>query len=637
MGRRGRTAASTLLAALLLAFTASPVQAADEASISYVDSTGERLRVLVTVPLDLTPDLDGVTATLDGQPLEATASPASEIERTAVLAIDTSNSMRRNGRFRAAQQAARTYLDTVPANVEVGIVTFDSDVDVALEPTVDREAARAVVTDLSLSRNTLLYDGVAEAIEVAGDSGQRSLLVLSDGADTGGSVTLDDLTSRIEESAVLLDVVALNQRGEALAALEAMAAAGQGEVIASSSRALSNTFERAADLLDNQVEVTAPLPDGFSATEATVEVTLPTDTGPVVATALAPIQQVPEEAEPVAEANDPNAGWLAPRWLLVVGVATFGTALLLVGILLIPGRTAPATIADRVAAYTTGGRSTGTSRAAPERPREPLLEPVRAAAAGLLARNSGLNDRLSRRLTSAGSGFKASEWVLLQAGCAVLGAFVGLLAGQGNLLVGMIFLVLGLLAPGVYLRVRTARRRRAFEANLPEVLQILSSALTAGLSLPQAVDTVVREGSEPIASEFKRVLVENRIGLSLEDAFDGVAERFASKDFAWVVMAIRIQRQVGGNLAELLLTVAGTMRERQYLRRQVQTLSAEGRLSAVILCALPPVFALFLLLTNPGFLAPLVADARGWFLLISSAVWMAIGVLWMSRLVKVEV
>ena len=117
----------------------------------------------------------------------------------------------------------------------------------------------------------------------------------------------------------------------------------------------------------------------------------------------------------------------------------------------------------------------------------------------------------------------------------------------------------------------------------------------------------------------------------------GVARRFESKDFGWAVMAIRIQRQVGGNLAELLTTVAATMRERQYLRRQVGALSAEGRLSAWVIGSLPPIFLLYLLLTNRSYLSPLFHDPRGVVILIGAGIWFTIGVWWMSRIVKVEV
>lgn len=118
---------------------------------------------------------------------------------------------------------------------------------------------------------------------------------------------------------------------------------------------------------------------------------------------------------------------------------------------------------------------------------------------------------------------------------------------------------------------------------------------------------------------------------------DGVSERFESKDFDWVVMAIRIQRQVGGNLAELLETVAGTMREQEYIRRQVAALAAEGKLSAYVLGGLPPVFLLYLLVANRAYVMPLFTEPMGWAMLAGAGLILSVGVFWMSRLIKVEV
>ena len=104
----------------------------------------------------------------------------------------------------------------------------------------------------------------------------------------------------------------------------------------------------------------------------------------------------------------------------------------------------------------------------------------------------------------------------------------------------------------MYLRFRHKRRLNKFNANLAQALGLIAGGLQAGLSLPQAVDTVVREGNEPIAGEFKRALIEQRLGIDITDALEGVGQRMESEDFGWVVMAIRIQREVGGNLAEIL-------------------------------------------------------------------------------------
>ncbi len=205
------------------------------------------------------------------------------------------------------------------------------------------------------------------------------------------------------------------------------------------------------------------------------------------------------------------------------------------------------------------------------------------AATKVLQRNAGLEAKIAARLEGAGNPLKPAEWLLLHAAIFIGAGVVGLLFGQGSFVVGLLFMVGGAVVPWVYLGFKRKRRRKAFNACLPDTLQLMSGSLSAGLSLAQSVDTVVREGTEPIASEFKRVLIETRLGVGLEDALEGVAERYESKDFHWVVMAINIQRQVGGNLAELLDTVAGTIREREYMRRQVAALAAEGKLSAWVL------------------------------------------------------
>ncbi|WP_158282941.1 type II secretion system F family protein [Nocardioides silvaticus] len=553
-----------------------------------------------------------------------------------MLAIDTSESMSRNGRFEAARDAATIFLQSVPDDVAVGIVTFDGTVTTPLEPTTDRAAAQAVVDGLALDKGTLLYDGVRAAVDLAGEEGQRSILVLSDGADTG-ETPLDDVTAAIEATATLVDVVSLDQQGKpkAVAALTELATAGQGSVIASDGGALADTFAAEAEVLAHQILVTAPLPDGFEAEEATVSITLPTPGGSLVASAFAKILDAPdEESGPTVAPVNPDNGWQVPSWALYLGIAVFGVGLVSVAVLLVPGKPQPMTIAERVSAYS---RSTGRVVEAESPASEPVLTHAKAAAAGVLERNKDLENKMATRLAAAGSSFKPSEWVLVQVGVTAGAGMLGLLIGRGNLIVGILFVLAGYFVPGLYLSFKASRRRKAFSAALPESLQLMAGSLSAGLSLAQSVDTITREGPEPVASEFKRVLVESRIGVELEDAFDGVADRFDSDDFKWVVMAIRIQRQVGGNLAELLTTVAATMRERAYLRRQVNALAAEGKLSAIILIALPPGFLVFQLLTNREFVMPLFNEPLGIAMLFGATLWLAIGGFWMSRMIKVEV
>jgi tight adherence protein B len=195
----------------------------------------------------------------------------------------------------------------------------------------------------------------------------------------------------------------------------------------------------------------------------------------------------------------------------------------------------------------------------------------------------------------------------------------------------------GTVGPLLFLSLRAARRRARFEEQLPGTLQLLAGALQAGHSLQQAVATAAQEAGDPVAGELQRVLTEVRLGRPLEEAFEAMAGRARSIDFDWTVMAINLQRQVGGNLAEVLGTVGRTIRERSALKRQVRALSAEGRLSCVILTVLPVLMFGALLAFNPVFLAPLYGTRTGVLMLTAAAVLMGAGVLWMQKLTKIEV
>ncbi len=184
---------------------------------------------------------------------------------------------------------------------------------------------------------------------------------------------------------------------------------------------------------------------------------------------------------------------------------------------------------------------------------------------------------------------------------------------------------------------RANKRRKKFIAQLPDMLQLLSGTLRAGYSIAQGMEAVSNEVEDPMGRELRRVMVESRLGRPLEEALEAAAERTQSEDFGWAVMAIRIQREVGGNLAELLLTVAETMTQRERLRRDVAALTAEGRMSAYILGFLPPGLAAVIWVTNKSYIARLTQDGIGWTLIIISVISMLIGFLWMNKIIKIEI
>ena len=283
-------------------------------------------------------------------------------------------------------------------------------------------------------------------------------------------------------------------------------------------------------------------------------------------------------------------------------------------------------------------------RYGPRREPEPGTIPevggrVASAALGAMQRvmTTSTHDRLAKRLDLAGVTRKPAEWALFGV-CLGVGlaatlslvtsyVFIGVVAGS----------VAAWMAMRLSLSLRIVRRRGAFSDQLPDLLQLIASTLRAGFSLPQALDAVVKEAGQPAASEFGRAMTEARIGADLDVALEAVANRMDSDDLRWTVMAIRIQQGVGGNLAEVLLTIAGTIRERAFLRRQVKALSAEGRLSAYILVALPILVGAWLFLSAGNYMRPLYTTPFGDLLLAAAVVLLLLGAFWMNRTIKIEV
>ena len=220
------------------------------------------------------------------------------------------------------------------------------------------------------------------------------------------------------------------------------------------------------------------------------------------------------------------------------------------------------------------------------------------------------------------------------------GIATALLGAVGAVLGGPVLAVLGALgaplAARVLVSVRTRRRQAAFADQLDDSLQLMASSLRAGHSLLRAVDSVAGEAAAPTSEEFARVVNETRVGRDLGDALDEVAARTGSEDFRWVAQAIAIHREVGGNLAEVLDVVGNTIRERNALRRQVKALSAEGKLSAIVLMLLPFGVGGFIALTNPDYLARFTQSPAGYGMLAVVALLLLTGAAWLKKTVSIR-
>jgi tight adherence protein B len=215
-----------------------------------------------------------------------------------------------------------------------------------------------------------------------------------------------------------------------------------------------------------------------------------------------------------------------------------------------------------------------------------------------------------------------------------LAVFAALLVlGQAPAGLILAFMVPVIVRVGLSFMART--RRAKFEKQLDETLQMISGSLRAGYSLPQALSTIGQEGASPTCLEFARVTNEVRVGRPMMDALNDVCARMRNQDFFWVTQAIGINREVGGNLADVLENVSKTIRQRAELRGQVKSLAADGQLSAIILMALPFVVALFLFLTAPNYIAQLMTPI-GFILIGIAAGMMGIGGFWLYKLINIK-
>lgn len=229
---------------------------------------------------------------------------------------------------------------------------------------------------------------------------------------------------------------------------------------------------------------------------------------------------------------------------------------------------------------------------------------------------------------------------LLLVTCAsvVLGLLGVLIGGFSlwSLIFVVLFASLGPIGAKVLLTVRASKRRARFADQLDDTLTLLAGSLRAGHSLLRAIDAVSKEIDAPTRDELSRVVNETRVGRDLGDALETTAIRMRSDDFEWITQAIAINREVGGNLSDVFDQVGTTIRERNQIRRQVKALSAEGRISALVLIALPIGVFTFLFITQPGYFAGFFTNIFGIIALVVAGVLLLVGSFWLSVVVKVK-
>jgi len=326
-----------------------------------------------------------------------------------------------------------------------------------------------------------------------------------------------------------------------------------------------------------------------------------------------------------------TSGGETDQYLVLVGAIGVGGALFLIIALVTGNRSAvERDLQDRLGHYAnaTPGAPTG-------RFKNPLLRRfVRQAESA--AQKRGLLTNIETALDQANIPLRPGEAIAGALAVSILAAiFMGLV--MGSALGALIGAALALMLASAAVNFVARRERNQFIKQLPDTLNLISTSLRAGYSLLQSLEAVASEAPDPTKREFGRALNETRLGRPPVDALKDVGERMESVDFDWAVLAISIQREVGGNLAEVLQTAAETMLHRNRLRAEMKALTAEGRISAIVLGAMPFMLFAFLFSTNREYLRPLFERTPGLIAMGAGVFLLFTGIFWLTKIVKIEI
>lgn len=308
--------------------------------------------------------------------------------------------------------------------------------------------------------------------------------------------------------------------------------------------------------------------------------------------------------------------------MLLTGMALMLSAILIFGVAVILPKT-PEVPMDRRRPYQVGPGSQLTRFAGSA---ADVLHRV------LARRNIRMFNR--EELENAGLRMSQADFVILMIAGALVGALIGLIVGGPW--VAVLFFLPAPLVGRLVIRFLAGKRRAKFDDQLGDTLQLLAGGLRAGHSILRAIDAAANESTSPTAEEMRRIITETSLGRDLEASLNDTATRMRSEDFVWIAQAIQINREVGGNLAEVLDQVNETIRERSEIKGHIKSLAAEGKFSGYILMALPFGIVTMLMVVNPGYMEPMFTHPLGWGMIAASAILMTIGGLWMRKIIDLK-
>ena len=583
---------------------------------------------LLSLPEPVALDPDQVTVRENGEPVEGlTVLPASAAgagEFAVVLVIDASESMRGDA-IEGALDAARAFAETRGENQAIAVLAFNARSSVVLPLTTSEEEIQAALASTPpLANGTHIRDAVAAALGLLDEDGATvgSVVLLSDGADTGSAIAQPELAEQARAAGVRVFTVGLrSHRYEAEPLAELARTTGGRYAEASSAEALERVFADLGSRLASEYLVryrSAARPDERVHVAVRVEEISGVGVSEYT-TPAAPEEAGPPYRRPLLERFvQSGAGTVATSIVCALVVALGLVALI---------RPRPRTLRRRMAEFVSVARS--------ERPDDARSNDLVLAKAEQQLAETRWWVRFQEELEIGEIRIPPMHILLATlVGTLFVAWFFYVLTGT------ILFVLLGLGVPFAvrsFIARRADRQRNLFAEQLPDNLHVISSALRAGHSLSGALAVLVDDCSDPSQKEFRRVVADERLGAPLDETLMQVALRMRSSDLEQVALVAALQRETGGNTAEVLDRVAETVRGRFDLRRLVRTLTTQGRMSRWVLSLLPVGLLLLMTLINPAYVAPLYFNPVGRILLVGAGVMVVAGSLVIKRIVNIKV
>jgi tight adherence protein B len=555
--------------------------------------------------------------------LDTTVVPASQTSSKTfgvVLVGDTSYSM--NGApLAAALSAEKAFADHRNKTEQLGLIYFNHTPHAVLPLTSSKSAIHnALIKTPKIDTGTHIYDAVAQAEAMLKDANisSGSIVVLSDGANTGGTHDLAGVTKAARAAHIQIYTIGLKDQTYKPGTLKALAAAGGGEYAEATAKGLAPLFDQLSQQISSEYLLQYTSPSGANRpVRVKVQVN---GVGTAVTGYRTPALTVSTTAP--APYSRPIGDRILSSSIVMILIALFAAgvvALLVIGLLQPKRSTLPARMAEFVSIR-------GLQRDKGE---------VAAAATEDALEQHDWWARFEETLEIADIEIEP-EWIVAGTIAATGLTFLLIYVAPGSVWWALLAFVIPYLSRDWVLRT-LARRRNKFAEQLPDALQVIGSALRSGHSFAGALAVVVESASEPMKSEMQRVVADEQLGVPVNDSLNVVAKRMASRDVEQLALVAQLQREAGGDAAEVIDTVAATVRERFDLKRLIQTLTMQGRMSRWIVTALPIFVVIVVYLENPNYFHPLTSTLFGRIVLILAAAWAVAGSFVIKRIVEIEV